>query len=64
MPQKHFRYNGQVIQFGRSLGYFQADTWATSAAKARSNILYQFKKANNMMPSCKLELEAEVICDE
>lgn len=53
-------YNGPIMKFGACIGNFKTTTWANSAAKARSNILYQFKRENNMLPSCKLELGARV----
>lgn len=54
-------YIGPVLKFNTCIvPRWEAYTYATSEAKARSNLTYQFKKSNNYMPSAKIVLPGEI----
>lgn len=53
-------YNGPVMVFDRCVaGKFVAETVAPSKEKAKSNIIYQFKKNNNLVPSARVSILAD-----
>lgn len=55
MPFYH--YKGSVTQFGKEIAYnWEGQTFAPSSKKALSNLSYQFKKQNALIPSAKIEL--------
>lgn len=57
-----YEYKGQVVQFGRVVKeYWIAQTVAPSKQKAISNLIYQFKKQNNLIQGSKIELDAKKI---
>ena len=46
-----YSYNGPVLEFDRIIANnWQAQTYATSEAKARANLAYQFKKTYGKVP--------------
>jgi len=56
-----YRYEGPVTMFGRVISdKWQGETLANTKAKAKSNLIYQFKKAMKMLPSAKIELTGDV----
>ena len=56
-----YEYKGQVIRFGKIISYnYKAYTMAESEKKARSNFLYQYKRANNLKLSTKIELPGKI----
>ena len=58
---KKYAYDGPVMIFDRCVAsHWKAETMAVSAAKAKSNMTFQFKKMNNMLPSCKVTLTGGV----
>lgn len=61
MGYQQYRYDGPVEEYGRCVAHrWSATTFATSEKKARSNIIYQFKKQFNKVPSTKITLPGEV----
>lgn len=44
-------YDGPVFFFGRFIGNWHGETMAESEAKAKSNLMYQYKKQNNKIAS-------------
>lgn len=54
-------YNGPVTSFGKPIAnYWQASTLATTEKKARSNMIYQFKKQNNLGVGSKISLPGTI----
>lgn len=61
---KRYSYSGPVEEFGRCI----ADNWssstrAVSEEKARSNLVYQFKKQNKLKPYVKINLPGKIVAD-
>lgn len=57
-----YEYQGAVLIFDRVVAdNFRAQTRAASAAKARSNIAYQFRKAANIAEHIPVKLTGETI---
>lgn len=62
---KKYTYVGPVEEFGRCIAHkWIATTYAPSAAKARSNFIFQFKQANNRLPGTKIDLPGKVMLAE
>ena len=60
MKNKYF-YSGPVTSFGRVLmDRWDAATYAVSLAKAKSNLTYQYKIKNNLLPGSKIELPGKI----
>jgi hypothetical protein len=59
-----YSYSGPVLEFDRVVtNNWQAQTYATSEAKARSNLTYQFKKVNGKEPKTKITLPGKVVVE-
>lgn len=59
---ERFVYEGPVFQFGNLVSNkWKSQTLAVSDKKAYSNLVYQYKKKNNLAPSSKITLEREKI---
>lgn len=57
-----YLYDGPVMEFGTCVSNrWQGTMYAVSERKARSNLVYQFKKKNNRVPGAKITLPGEVI---
>ena len=52
-----YMYDGPVMEFDR----WQGSTYAASEKKARSNLVYQFKKKTNRIPSTRITLPGKVV---
>ena len=50
IPRK-FTFKGSVSQFGKYICDWSGETFARSAAEAKSNLIYQFKKQTGKAPS-------------
>lgn len=63
MQEYHkYTYDGPVMEFDRCIAdHWKGETMATSEKKARSNLIYQFKKANNRVARTKISLEGKII---
>lgn len=56
-----YAYDGPVMEFDRCIANnWTGTTYATSEKKAHSNLVYQFKKQNNKLPSAKIKLAGKV----
>ena len=50
------------MEFDRCIAdHWKGETMATSEKKARSNLIYQFKKANNRVARTKISLEGKIV---
>ena len=59
---KEYSYNGPVEEFGRCIANNgSSSTRAVSEEKARSNLVYQFKKQNKMKPYAKINLPGKIV---
>lgn len=56
-----FKYDGPVMAFGNCISNkWSGSTYAVSKKKAESNLIYQFKKNNNMTPDAMITLPGKV----
>lgn len=59
-----YSYSGPVLEFDRIVtNNWQARTTATSEAKARANLAYQFKKINGKVPRTKITLPGKIVVE-
>lgn len=59
-----YSYNGPVLEFDRIVAnHWQAQTYATSEAKARINLAFQFKKNTGRVPRTKITLPGKIVKD-
>lgn len=57
-----YSYDGPVMEFGRCVANrWQATTRAVSERKARSNLVYQFKKDNGRTAKAKITLPGKIM---
>lgn len=57
-----YSYDGPVMEFGRCVANrWQATTRAVSERKARSNLVYQFKKDNGRTANAKITLPGKIV---
>lgn len=55
-------YDGPVMEFDTCVAHnWKASTYAVSEKKAKSNLAYQFKKQNNMVPNSKITLPGPIV---
>ncbi len=60
-----YYYIGPVLRFDACISSkWSASTMATTERKARSNLQYQFKKANNLAANTKITLPGELYLEE
>lgn len=58
-------YNGPVEEYDDCIRRrWKSQTFAVSEKKARSNLAYQWKKANNLDPRTRVTLPGQVILAE
>jgi hypothetical protein len=56
-----YRYIGPVLLFDRVIASeWSGETKAPTARKAKSNLIYQFKKQSNRLPSSRITLPGEI----
>lgn len=57
-----YYYYGPVLGIGDIIvtQRWYGETYAETERKARSNLTYQFKKRNNLVPSAKITLPGEI----
>lgn len=59
-----YSYHGPVFEFDRLIAdRWEAQTYAPSEAKARTNMAYQFKKSTGRVPRTKITLPGKVILE-
>lgn len=57
-----YLYDGPVMMFDQCVAdHWRGSTYAVSEKKAKSNLIYQFKKSNNRMPNAKVSLPGKII---
>ena len=57
-----YQYDGPVMRFGICIQHrWKASTIATTEAKARSNLVYRYKKENGLQPNTKISLPNKII---
>ena len=56
-----YAYNGPVMVFNNCVtNRWSGETWADSEKKAKSNLTYQYKKKNRLLPNAKVTLPGDV----
>lgn len=59
--KKTYVYKGAVMLFDRVIDqYWEAETTATPAKKAKSNLVFRYKKMNRLEPTAKITLPGQV----
>ena len=59
--KKTYVYKGAVMMFDQVINsYWEAETTATSAKKAKSNLIFRYKKMNRLEPTAKITLPGQV----
>lgn len=62
---KQYRYEGPVEEFGKCIAHkWTASTLAPTAAKARSNLTYRFKKDHNKSAAARITLPGKLVVVE
>lgn len=57
-------YDGPVLEFDRIIANrWQAQTYAATEARARSNLAYQFKKETGRVPRSKITLPGKIVVE-
>lgn len=60
-----YTYDGPVMEFDRLLAdHWKGETMAPSEKKARSNLIYQFKKRNSRIVGTKITLPGKIKMEE
>ena len=60
-----YTYDGPVMEFDRLLAdHWKGETTAPSEKKARSNLIYQFKKQNSRIVGTKITLPGKIKMEE
>ena len=60
-----YTYDGSVMEFDRLLAdHWKGETMAPSEKKARSNLIYQFKKQNSRIVGTKITLPGKIKMEE
>ena len=53
-----YSYTGPVTMFDRCVAnYWKGETYAPSEKKAKSNLAYQYRKQNGLIPGTRVGLE-------
>jgi len=55
-----YSYNGPVAKFGKTVESWKGETMAPSIAKARSNLIFQYKKAAGLAPNTAISLPGKI----
>lgn len=59
-----YEYDGPVLEFDRIIAdRWQAQTYAVSKAKARSNLAYQFKRETGRVPRTRITLPGKITAE-
>ena len=59
---QEYKYCGPVMRFDDYIQYrWEATTLAATEAKARSNLIYRYKKENGFMSNYKITLPGKLI---
>lgn len=61
MDYAEYSYNGPVMEFERCIANnWQASTYAVSEKKARSNLVFRFKKEHGKQAGSKISLPGKI----
>lgn len=64
-PKRKYIYNGPVLLFDTLIAnHWRGETMAETAKKAKSNLVYQYKKQNGLSVTAKISLPNEVLVEE
>ena len=56
-----YYYQGPVMMFDRCIANeWYGETTAVSESKAKSNLIYRFKKENNLLPNTKISFPGKI----
>ena len=59
---QQYRYEGPVMRFASCLQCrWTATTVAATEAKAKSNLVYRYKKENGLLPNAKITLPGKLV---
>ena len=59
-----YLYDGPVMEFDKIVAnHWQAQTYAVSEAKARTNLAFQFKIETGRVPRTKITLPGKIIAE-
>lgn len=59
-----YSYDGPVLEFDKIvINHWRGQTYATSEAKARSNLAFQFKRETGRVPRTKITLPGKIIVE-
>lgn len=62
---RKYMYVGPVEEFGRCIAHsWTSTTYAPSVEKARSNLIFQFKRATGRVPNTKITLPGKITVAE
>ena len=60
-----YSYSGPVTMFNRCVSStWKGETYASSERKAKSNLIFQYKKQNGLTPASRINLPGKVILQE
>lgn len=58
---QQYSYEGPVMEFDRVIDpKWKSTTYAQSEAKARTNLMYQYKRTHNKLATCKISLPGKI----
>ena len=58
---KQYSYDGPVMEFERCVANnWHGTTYAVSEKKARSNLVYQYKRDNGKIPATRISLPGKI----
>jgi hypothetical protein len=58
---QEYRYDGPVMRFDSCVAHrWKANTVAPSEAKAKSNLVFRYKKENGLAPNAKISLPGKI----
>ena len=61
MDKQYYCYDGPVLSFGRCVSNrWYGETYASTAKKAKSNLVYQYKKTNGLLPGTQIDLPQKI----
>ena len=57
-----YSYTGPVTMFDRCVAnYWKGETYAPSEKKAKSNLAYQYRKQNGLIPGTRVGLSGKLV---
>ena len=57
-----YSYTGPVTMFDRCVtNCWKGETYASSEKKAKSNLIFQYKKQNGLIPASKVNLPGKLV---